>query len=311
MHDNPAQSATPRLALFRPAPDAPQADSIGLLAGKGQFPIAFAKSATRLGYAVYCVGVAGMVEDELATICQGFETTSLMRIGRAIRLFKRAGIDRVVMAGKIDKTVLFRRFRWIRNIPDLRTIRLAWRFYRQRRTKNDDSLLLAVIEEFERDGIRFESALDYCPEILVNHGFLTKRKPSALQWRDIKFGWKMAKEIGRLDIGQTVVVNDTAVIAVEAIEGTDAAILRAGRLCKRGGFTVVKVAKPQQDRRFDMPTIGVRTIQSMHEAGGRVLAIEAGMTILLDEPDVIALANNLGIAIVAVKAEEVELHAAA
>jgi DUF1009 family protein len=318
MHEDSAKTGSPRLALYRP-PLVPKlelgneagGDWIGLLAGKGQFPITFAESAARLGHSVYGVGVAGMFDDELPGVCHDFDTTSLMRIGRAIRLFKRAGIDRVVMAGKIDKTVLFRRFRWIRNIPDLRTIRLAWRFYRQRRTKNDDSLLLAVIEEFERDGIRFESALDYCPEILVNHGFLTKRKPSALQWRDIKFGWKMAKEIGRLDIGQTVVVNDTAVIAVEAIEGTDAAILRAGRLCKRGGFTVVKVAKPQQDRRFDMPTIGVRTIQSMHEAGGRVLAIEAGMTILLDEPDVIALANNLGIAIVAVKAEEVELHAAA
>lgn len=311
MPTEPTQPAPPRLALYRPAADEQTAGWIGLLAGKGQFPITFAESAARMGHAVYCVGVAGMVDDELAECCHGFETTSLMRIGRAIRLFKRAGIDRVVMAGKIDKTVLFRRFRWIRNLPDLRTIRMAWRFYRQHRAKNDDSLLLAIIEEFERDGIHFESALEYCPEVLVNHGFLTKRKPTALQWRDIKFGWKMAKEMGRLDIGQTVVVNDTAVIAVEAIEGTDAAILRAGRLCKRGGFTVVKVAKPQQDLRFDVPTVGVRTLQSMHEAGGRVLAIEAGMTILLDEPEVIELANKLGIAIVAVKAEEVELHAAA
>jgi len=284
---------------------------VGLLAGGGRFPIAFANAARRLGHSVHCIGVAGMVDEELGLLCDGFETTSLLQVGRAIRLFRRAGIRRAVMAGKIDKTALFRRFLWLRNLPDLRTIRLIWLHYRQRRTKTDDSLLLAVIEEFARDGIQFESALDYCPEILVNHGFLTRKHPSRAQWRDIKFGWKMAKEMGRLDIGQTVVVNETAVIAVEAIEGTDAAILRAGGLCKRGGFTVVKVAKPQQDMRFDVPTVGVRTIQSMHEAGGRVLAIEAGMTILLDEPEVVELANKLGIAIVAVKAEEIELQIAA
>ena len=120
----------------------------------------------------------------------------------------------------------------------------------------------------------------------------------------------MAKAIGQLDIGQTVVVNDTAVIAVEAIEGTDAAILRAGQLCTRGGFTVVKVAKPQQDMRFDVPTVGVKTLQSMHEAGGRVLAIEAGMTIVLEEDEVLSLADKLGIALVSLKTEELQLRLA-
>ena len=223
---------------------------VGLLAGSGRFPFAFADAAHRQGKRVYCVGVAGMVSEELADVCDGFETASIMCIGRAIRLFKRAGIDRAVMAGKIDKTVIFKKFRWLRNLPDLRMIRMAWRYYRERRTNTDDNMLLAVIREFGYDNIRFESALDYCPELLVKHGFLTRRKPSAAQWRDINFGWEMAKELGRLDIGQTVVVNDTAVIAVEAIEGTDAAILRAGQLCARGGFTVVKVAKPQQEYAF-------------------------------------------------------------
>mgnify|MGYP003622671156 CR=1 FL=1 len=144
----------------------------------------------------------------------------------------------------------------------------------------------------------------------MKHGFLTRRKPTPAQWRDIKFGWEMAKEIGRLDIGQTVIINDTAVIAVEAIEGTDAAIRRAGTLCKRGGFTVVKVAKPQQDIRFDVPTIGVQTIQTMREAGGRVLAVESEKTILLDHDEVIQLADKLGIAIVALNASEIHLQAA-
>jgi DUF1009 family protein len=121
----------------------------------------------------------------------------------------------------------------------------------------------------------------------------------------------MAKEMGRLDVGQTVIVNDTAVIAVEAIEGTDQCIRRAGTLCRRGGMTVVKVAKPSQDMRFDVPTVGVQTIQTMREAGARVLAVESGMTILLDEEEVVRLADKLGIAIVSVKAEELQLRSAA
>ena len=127
---------------------------------------------------------------------------------------------------------------------------------------------------------------------------------------DIRFGWDLAREMGRLDVGQTVVVNDTAVIAVEAIEGTDRCIRRAGELCRRG-FTVVKVAKPSQDLRFDVPTIGVETIKTMHEAGGKVLAIEAGMTIILKPQEVAELADKFGIAVVAVNAEELALLAAA
>jgi DUF1009 family protein len=146
---------------------------------------------------------------------------------------------------------------------------------------------------------------------LVSHGFLTRKKPSEDQWKDIRFGWEIAKEIGRLDIGQTVIVNDMAVMAIEAIEGTDRAIIRAGELCRRGGYTIVKVAKPQQDMRFDVPTIGMKTIQTMYDAGGKVLAIEAGKTILLEDEAVIDLANKLGIIIVAVNDDEIVLRSAA
>ncbi|MCY2967325.1 MAG: UDP-2,3-diacylglucosamine diphosphatase LpxI [Planctomycetota bacterium] len=179
------------------------------------------------------------------------------------------------------------------------------------RNKKDDTLLLAVIREFERDGISFDSALDYCPELLVNHGFLTKRKPTAAQWKDICFGWELAKEMGRLDVGQSVMVKETAVLAVEAIEGTDQCIRRAGELCRKGGFTIVKVAKPQQDRRFDVPTIGQQTIQTMRECGAKVLAIEEGMTIMLDQEEVLRQADAAGIAIVAVNAAEMEARKAA
>ena len=279
---------------------------IGLLAGWGEFPISFAKAARRQGLSVVCAGVRGMAPEELSEYCDEFVTIPLGKMGRAIRLFRRAGVERAVMAGKIEKTVLFQRFRWVRHLPDWRTLHMWFRYATQ--NKADDTLLLAVIREFERDHIHFESALDYCPELLVKHGFLTRRRPTPAQWNDIKFGWEMAKDLGRLDIGQTVVVCDQAVIAVEAIEGTDACIRRAGTLCRRGKFSVVKVAKPQQDMRFDVPTVGTQTIQTIREAGGRVLAIESAKTILLDEPAVIQMADKFGIAIVALNAEELQLR---
>lgn len=292
--DMPCEAARPR--------------RLGLLAGSGRFPIAFARAARSAGHSVYCVGVLGMASDQLASECDDFVLSPLARVGRAIRLFKKAGITTAVMAGKIEKRILFNPFRIFRLLPDWRTLHMWFNYARE--NKKDDTLLMAVIREFARDGITFESALDYCPELLVNHGFLTRRKPTPAQWRDIRFGWDIAKEMGRLDIGQTVVVNDTAVIAVEAIEGTDECIRRAGHLCKRGGFTVVKVSKPQQDMRFDVPTIGVDTLQTMQEAGGRVLAVESDKTILLDRDEVVQLADRLGIAIVALNAEELQLRAA-
>ncbi len=281
---------------------------IGLLAGSGRFPIAVAQAARSQGYLVYCLGVLGMASEELETMCDGFDMVPLGKVGRAIRLFKRENIDQVVLAGKIDKKVWYKQFHLLRIMPDWRGWHMLWQYVRA--NKKDDTFSLALIREFKRDQISFGTALDFCPELLVKHGFLTKRKPSRSQWRDIKFGWDMAKEIGRLDIGQTVVVKDTAVIAIEAIEGTDQAIRRAGELCQRGSFTVVKVAKPQQDMRFDVPAIGVQTIQAMHESGGRILAIESGMTIMLDRDEVIDLANKFGIAIVSLNAEELKLRIA-
>lgn len=281
---------------------------VGLLAGAGRFPIVFAEAARRQGYDVHGVGVIGMADATLRDQCSSYDEVGLGKIGKAIRSFKNHGVQHVVMAGKIEKTVLFEPRRWLKLMPDWRAIHLFFSYVRENR--KDDTLLLAVIREFERDRIQFGSALDFCPELLVQHGFLTRRKPTTGQWHDIRFGWEIAKEMGRLDIGQSVVVNDLAVIAVEAIEGTDRCIRRAGELCRRGGFTVVKVAKPQQDMRFDVPTIGLQTIQTMHEAGARCLAVESDMTILLDQQEVIDLADKLGIAIVAINAEELQLRVA-
>ena len=285
-----------------------QGERIGLLAGWGTFPIEFARAAREQGYKVRCYAIEGSASEELADVCDEILYSGVGKLGKAIRYFRRGGVKRAVMAGKVEKRVMFDPFKIFKVLPDWRAINLWYRHVFENR--KDDTILLAVIREFARDNIIFESPLNFCPELLVRHGFITKRQPTAAQWKDIRFGFEMAKEMGRLDIGQTVVVNETAVIAVEAIEGTDECIRRSGALSKRGGQTVVKVAKPNQDMRFDVPAIGVQTLQSMREAGARVLAIEAGMTILLDEPEVVALADKLGIVIVSVKSEELQLRIA-
>ncbi len=299
----------PAIMPARLLESSPSRRPIGLLAGSGRFPVAFARAARRAGLPVYCVGVLGLVSEELAELCDGFATAPLARFGKAIKLFKRAGVSQIVMAGKIEKTVLVHPFLFWRLLPDWRTMYMWLRH--AARDKRDDTLLLMVIQEFERDQLTFGSALDYCPELLVKHGFLTRRKPTPAQWQDIFLGWQMAKEMGRLDIGQSVMVKDAAVLAVEAIEGTDNCIRRAGELCRRGGFTVVKVAKPQQDMRFDVPTIGMASIDTMHQSGARVLAIESDKTIVLDQDEVVKLADQLGIAIVALSAQEMQLRLSA
>src|SRR5262249_10580754 len=155
--------------------------------------------------------------------------------------------------------------------PDWRMVRFY--FFRRRRANNDDSLLFGLIDEFRAEGLECVSALDLCPELLVREGVLTRRKPTAAEERDILVGWALAKKMGELDVGQSVRGRERAVIAVEAVEGTDRAILRAGELCSGSPFVVVKVAKPGQDMRFDVPAVGTQTIESMRRAGGRVLAI--------------------------------------
>ena len=163
---------------------------LGLLAGAGEFPIRFARAARNAGHYVYGLGVSGMASKDLAQDCDEFRFAPLARLGKAIRLFRKANVERIIMAGKIEKTVLFHPFRWVRLMPDWRTLHM-WYHY-ARKNKKDDTLLLAVIREFERDNFVFDSALKYCPELLVKHGFLTHRRPSAAQWKDIRFGWDLS-----------------------------------------------------------------------------------------------------------------------
>jgi DUF1009 family protein len=271
-------------------------EPIGLLAGSGRFPIIFAEAARRHGLRVACIGIRYEASEDLRSICHSFELVGIAKLGKLIRLFHRAQAKRIVMAGKVTKNVIYTPWRILQLWPDLRTIQ--WWYRRTRMDNRDDSLLLSIIREFERDGMTFASALDYCPELLVKEGTLTRRSPTPSEQKDIEFGWILAKEMGRLDVGQSVAVKELAALAVEAIEGTDRCIERAGTLCRSGGWTLVKVAKPQQDMRFDVPTVGVTTIENLYKAGAKVLAIEAGMTILLDEPEVLSLADRYGLCIV-------------
>ncbi|MFO0849156.1 MAG: UDP-2,3-diacylglucosamine diphosphatase LpxI [Gemmataceae bacterium] len=269
---------------------------VGLLAGAGRFPIAFAEKAKQCGIPVVCVGVAGMADPALAQVCTRFHWLRRMSLGAVLRAFRSGGVRQWTMAGKFHKHLLFQPWRWVRLVPDWRAVRFF--FFRRRPDNRDDNLLLGLIDEFRAEGFECVSALDLCPELLVRPGVLTRRPPTAAEERDIRFGWGLAKEMGRLDVGQSVMIREGTALAVEAIEGTDEAIRRAGGLCRRSGFVVVKVAKPQQDMRFDVPTVGPATIETMRQAGATALGVEAARTILIDEADTIAAADRHGIAIV-------------
>lgn len=282
----------PEVAATGPRP-------IGLLACAGRLPIAFAEKARASGVPVVCLGVAGMADPALKKLCHEFHWLRRLSLGFTVRTFRRGGVERWAMAGKFHKHKLYHPGRWFMFLPDWRMVRFY--FFRKRRANNDDSLMLGLIDEFRAHGLDCVSPLDLVPELLVREGVLTRRKPTAAEEKDIAFGWGLAREMGRLDVGQSVMVRERAVLAVEAIEGTDRAIERAGELCSRSGFVVVKVAKPRQDRRFDVPTVGTQTIETMHRAGARVLAVEAGQTILLDEAETLALADRYGISITALR----------
>jgi len=272
---------------------------VGLLAGWGRYPLVVAESLRRQGIEVYALGVSGHAEPTLAAACDHFEWVGLCKLGRAIRYFQRYGVTEATMAGKIHKTVLFQPWRWLKHLPDLTTVRTFLpHFVTRHKDCRDDTLLGALVELFAAHGIRFGPATDYAPELLVDEGVLSRLGPSAAQWRDVEFGWDVAKRMGDLDIGQSVAIKDQAVLAVEAIEGTDLCIRRAGELCRAGGFTVVKVAKPRQDMRYDVPTVGLRTLKTLVEAGGRVLAVEAKRTVVLEQPEFVEFANRNGLVVV-------------
>jgi DUF1009 family protein len=259
------------------------------------------------GYGVCCLGIQGHADPALQAHCHVYQTIGIARLGKAIRIFQRHGVREATMAGKIHKLLLFRRNYWWTHRPDLEFVRNFYpHFITLSRDRKDDTMLGSFVEAFYRRGIRMLAATDLVPQLLAQDGQLSGQPLTRSQLKDVHFGWQLASEMGRLDVGQSVAVKGRAVLAVEAVEGTDECIRRAGRLCPAGGFSVIKVAKPQQDMRFDVPTVGVGTLRSMVEAGAAVLAIEAQKTILIDRSEFAAFAQQHGIAVVCLQRKSVE-----
>jgi len=269
---------------------------LGLIAGNGKFPLIFAEQARRAGVSVVAVAHRGETPKAIEGVADSVTWVYVGELGKIIRTFEEAGVQEAVMAGGIHKVKLFSNFR-----PDLR----GAAFLARVRSREDDQLLRGVADELEGQGIRILESTLFLSEIVSGEGVLGRRAPSAAQREDIRIGFATAKEVGRLGIGQTVVVKDRVVLAVEAVEGTDAAIRRGASLGK-GGFVVVKVSKPQQDLRFDVPAVGLETVKLMEETKGAVLAVEAGKTILLEKDELLREANRAKIAVVGVSEKTLE-----
>lgn len=264
---------------------------IGIIAGGGQFPYLFAEAAKKAGREVVIIGHKGESHPDLEAIADRFCWVKLGQLGKIIKFFHSEQVEETVFLGTITKTRIFRDV-----LPDLKGISL----WNKIDVRQDDSILRAFAGELEKEGIKVLDSTLYLQHLLFPAGILTRKKPTAGQRRDIDFGFQMARAIGKLDIGQCVVVRDMAVVAVEAIEGTDAAIKRGGALARENAV-VVKVKKPDQDFRFDLPAIGPTTIESMQEAKAAVLAVEAGQALLFDRETVISQAEKAGIVVVGVE----------
>jgi DUF1009 family protein len=262
---------------------------VGLIAGNGRFPLIFARTARAEGVEVVAVAHEGETLPELAEAVDAITWVKVGELERMIHALQQSGVDRAVMAGGIRKAALLEHF-----APDAR----ALQFLAGLASLGDDALLRAVAAELERDGIEIVASTLFLSSILAPSGPLTKRPADQAQWNDIRHGMAVAKAIGRWDIGQSVVVKSGIVLAVEAIEGTDATIRRGGR----AGAVVVKVSKPQQDLRFDVPAVGPETVRVCVQAGVAVLALEAGKTLLLDRAELLQDAEHSGLCIVGVEA---------
>ena len=265
-------------------------ETIGLIAGGGQFPLLVAEAARKSGFSVLAVAHLGETDPSLSDKVDEVIWIRLGQLGQLIKALKKKKVKKSLMAGTITKRRMFEDIR-----PDLKGLAVISKLA----LFHDDGILRAVADELAREGIEIVSSTQYLPELVAPQGCLTKRKPNKSEKEDIDFGFQVAKELGRLDIGQCVVVRKKTILAVEAIEGTDAAIRRGGDLAHEGAV-VVKVSKPHQDLRFDVPAVGLGTVKAMAEVKAAALAVESGKTLLFDKDEMITYADQLRIAIVSV-----------
>lgn len=269
---------------------------IGLIAGEGKMPVYIAQKAVAKGYEVVVAGVKGNATPGDYPDVHVFKVFRLGQLGATIEYFKNNGVTRVIMAGRVQHTSIFSNI-----VPDLR----GAKFLTTLKTMQPKDILSRVINEFKKDGIEFASSASFLEDFLPQKGVLSTRQPTAEEQKVIEFGFQTAKKIAGMDIGLTCVVSQQAVIAVEGMEGTDRCILRAGELVresaeKKNTVAVVKVARPNQDNRYDLPVIGKGTLESMIKAGFTVLAFEAGETLVMDLEEVVKLADKHKICLCAV-----------
>ncbi len=269
---------------------------LGLIAGNGRFPFLVAEAARKRGRRIVLVRLKEETDPGLEALVDETHEVSLGQLGSCIAALRKAGAREAIMAGQVRHRQIFSGI-----VPDLTLMgvlaRLAF--------KNTDSLIGGVADALEREGIRLMSSVELLRDQLADEGTMSGKKPSGDEQKAIDYGVRIATELGRLDLGQTVVVKDRAVVALEAMEGTDEAIARGARIAGPG-VVVVKMAKPRQDMRFDVPVVGERTLQSLREAKAAVLAVEAGKTLLLDKPAFLASAKEMGLAVVGVVRRKTE-----
>jgi hypothetical protein len=270
--------------------------TLGLIAGMGGLPRAIALEARRMGCRVVGIALQPLADESLKPFVDDFYKINIGRLGGLISLLKKLSITNAVMAGKVPKEILYKHKTSI--IPDIKAVKLFFSL----KNRSDDTIMSAVVHELEKNGIKLRNTTEFTKDLLAPAGVLTKKKPTKDELRDIEFGFEIAKEIGRQDIGQTVVVKDMAVMSVEAIEGTDEAIKRGGSLAKKDAV-VVKVSKPKQDLRFDVPVVGTDTLRSMKAASAKILALEAEKCIIIDKEMFIKEADKEGMVVVGVKYE--------
>jgi UDP-2,3-diacylglucosamine hydrolase len=262
----------------------------GLIAGNGRFPFLVLEGARRAGVELSVAAIREETDPAIERVAARVVWVGIGQLGKMIRFFKREGIERVVMAGQVKHAQIFSGA-----IPDVRMLRMLLRLPR----RNTDALIGAVADELASEGIELIDSTFFLQDHLAQVGTLSRRSPDKREQGDIAYGLEIAREIARLDLGQTIVVRACACVAIEAMEGTDATITRAGQLA-RGRLTVVKIAKPDQDMRFDVPVVGLPTIESMIEAGATCLCLTAGKTLMFDHEQMLRLADQQRIAVVAV-----------
>ncbi len=271
---------------------------IGLIAGGGALPELTAAGIRAAGREVVCAGLAGQYEDGLPGMCDRFKAVGLVRIGQWMRTLRRWGAQEAVMIGMVRKQRMYEPLALVRQVPDLHAAKV-W-LWDLRHSKQSQTLLGAVADELARGGVKLIDTTRYLPEHLADEGVMTAKPLSAKVQADIDFGWPVLMRMNELQVGQAVAVKGGDVIAVEAIEGTDAMILRAGELCRSGGWTLLKAPDERKDMRFDVPTIGVQTIENLRQAKAAAVVVKAGRVIMAEKPKVIDAANAAGIAVVGV-----------